>query len=357
MRKIFTLILWSVFGLSAITVLAIWVLAFASTTDKDDNLDCGISLDNRQEIKQVTHGQKKYYLYLAISGGHGHIQYFELYGKIPTINSCGFAVTHPLTTAYAGDREEFPVKIFVSHKPHGIEMEVEYENTTRANKSLKNVEVIFKPAANSELKQVIINQKTYYLYLQTSGFLKTERHFVLYEQRPSFDAYGKANIEAIGYSDIFPDFGTPVRIFVTQNPYREMEVEYGNATYNQQSLKDVAVVFKQASSLLIKQVSANQKNYYLYLQTSGFPRPQNFFTLYDKQPSFDAYGHGHPEAVGYSYISHAPDIPVKIIVTNDPELDVRYEKNGLYHSLFHSTLLKAATDIDISIQRDSSPTP
>jgi hypothetical protein len=220
MKKYLHVLLWSVIGLLVITVA---VVLFALLNSRDA---CFI-IDKNEEIKQVTIDQKTYYLYFGTVGWHDKSHTLALYDKKPDIDSCGSVTQDAFAeTGYAWG-QGVPVKIYVTQSYFGRTMEVEYDNTASGqvslNEDLYNADVFIKPATNKEIKQVTLNMKTYYLYLQTS-LLETDSYFVLYDQRPSFDSDGKVNPEPIDYRGVYPEPWTPAKIILSDGP--RLEIEY-----------------------------------------------------------------------------------------------------------------------------------
>jgi hypothetical protein len=191
---------------------------------------CGLDMgaDQYHEVKQIIFDQKTYYLYQKTTGFQEKMHFFNLYDKSPVFDDCRNTTQEPFAETDYVREEGIPVGFYVSPSPRGWIMEVEYSNAKTdalpLTEALDKADIVFKAGENHEIKHVVTHQKTYYLYLQTSP-LKSQSFFVLYDQKPSFDAYGRASRDAIGYDVVWPDWKTPVKIILSDAP-DELKVEY-----------------------------------------------------------------------------------------------------------------------------------
>jgi len=191
----------------------------------------------------------------------------------------------------------------------------------------KENECSFFPADyNQEIKQVKIDQTTYYLYRYVSGFHDKVFFFHLYDKKPVFDSCGRADQKLVAGS-LIEASGDPVRIIVVNSPLGGLEIEY-KETDEKRLPEDVEIVMEPAKNKKLKQVIIGQKTYYLYLQTTGVHEREDFFVLYDSDPSFDSYGRPSITPIGYAVILPDTGVPVRITFTGESKMDVQYDQNA-----------------------------
>lgn len=92
------------------------------------------------------------------------------------------------------------------------------------------------------LREVETVEDTRHLYLRVSGFQEKEFFYELYDQEPSFDSCGVANIETVAVAHIDREQGVPSAIDVKE---ASIEILYSeDGTFSEAGLTNVTVNMK-----------------------------------------------------------------------------------------------------------------
>ncbi|MBT0962810.1 hypothetical protein [Denitromonas iodatirespirans] len=92
-----------------------------------------------------------------------------------------------------------------------------------------------------EITQVDSGQTRYYLYLKTSGVSDKASFLVLYDHKPSFDACGRADRDAIGEAYVDADRGAPVRAVFAHDT---LDIQYVEQAGDSASLQNIEIVVR-----------------------------------------------------------------------------------------------------------------